>query len=595
MGFNTIVWVVCAILALVLIYKEVKRKNKANLIWRVLASLFLVISFAFLVVPITYQTTKEHATAELNLITEGTHPDTIAYIKGEKYDLDSNQFLTQKRLRIKHIEDLAYYLKENKEVKKVNIYGYGLDETALKQLENYQVAFHPSAVPSGIISASWPDKIRTTENLNVEGIYNNTSNAAIKLKLYGLGTDLDSAIVNANSKSNFSFNNQPKQVGKAIYQLIALKGKDTVAKEKIPFEVVTKQPIQILMLASFPDFEYKFLKNWLYEKQYQVAFRSQISKGKYSSDFLNTTSFNINNITASLLKKMDVLVIDEDEMAAISNAERFTINEAVSNGMGLIIRLTNPKPSTNVAKYGRYEIPSADAKPLTINAVKEQHKFNELPFPQTLFLETSLNEQALFKSAAGKAVVNIQLNGMGKVLVSSLASTYQWELAGQKTDYALFWSSMFLKASRKELRNQSVEVFPQFLKLGCAARLITTFSDTKVPNLVFNEIKLYPKQNIELPYKWDAMFWPTKAGWNRLTVNNVQQNTFVYDDSDWTALRNANKLNLNNNFSMSQHKSTADVKLAEQKVDEEFSKWWFYLIFILAAGYLWYEQRFLAN
>lgn len=595
MKFNEIVCLICAILLLLLIFKEVRRVSKVNLIWRVLASVLLVVSFALLIVPINYQTTKEHASAELNLITEGADIATIAKIKGEKYDLDSNQFLSQKSLKIKHIEDLAYYLKENIDIKKVNIYGYGLDEHQLKQLEGYQTVFHPAAMPLGVISANWQKKIRETENITISGLYHNTSNTSIKLKLYGLGTDLDSTIVEANSKSAFSFSNQPKQAGKAIYQLIALKGKDTLTAEKVPFEVVAKQPIQILILASFPDFEYKFLKNWLYEKQYQVVFRSQISKDKYSSDFLNTKSVDVNRINANLLKKMDVLVMDEDEMSAISPTERISINEAVSNGMGLILRLTNPKPSSSSPKYGRYEIPSATATALNISAVKENLKLNELPFPQTLFLETSPNEQPLFKSATGKSVVNIQLNGMGKVLISSLAATYQWELAGKKTDYALFWSAMFLKASRKELKNQSIELIPQFLQVGNSARLITTLGDTKVPSLAFNDIKLSPKQNMELPFKWDAVFWPIIAGWNTLTVNNLTENVFVYDKTDWAASKNVNKLNLNSNFSTLQSTEQIDLKVSEQQVTEEFSKWWFYLIFIVAAAYLWYEQRFLAN
>lgn len=595
MKFNDIVLIICAILALFLVFKEVRRNSKVNLTWRILASLLMVISFALLIVPINYQTIKKQITEELNIITEGTDADTIANIKGDKYDLDSNQFLSQKSLRIKHIEDLAYYLKDHNDIKKVNIYGYGLDGQQLKQLEGYQVAFHPASLPQGVVSASWQKKIRATENLNVEGIYNNTSNAAVKLKLYGLGTDLDSTVINANSKANFSFNNQPKQAGKAIYQLIALKGKDTVTAEKVPFEVVAKQPIQVLILASFPDFEYKFLKNWLYEKQYQVVFRSQISKDKYSSDFLNTTSVDVNRINATLLKKMDVLVMDEDEMSAILPTERISINEAVNNGMGLILRLTNPKPNANSPKYGRYEIPSATATALNIGAVKENLKLNELPFPQTLFLEASLNEQILFKSATGKSVVNMQLNGMGKILISSLAATYQWELAGKKTDYAAFWSAMFLEAAKKEVKNQSIELFPQFINVGNKVRVIASLSDTKVPSLFFNDIKLNPKQNMELPFKWDAVFWSTNAGWNVLTVNGVTNNSFIYEEGDWAVLKNADRLRLNSNFSNRQLNQKVDLKVTEQKVTEEFSKWWFYLIFILAAAYLWYEQRFLAN
>lgn len=590
-----IIYIVCGILALILIFKEIKRNSKCNLAWRILASLLMVISFAFLIIPISYQTSVRQAKAELNLITEGTDLDTITKIKGEKFDLDSNLFSDQKKLKIKHIEDLAYYLQEHKDIKKVNIFGYGLHEEQLNKLQDYQISFHPAAIPSGIISASWQKEIKTTENLNVQGVYNNTSNTAIWLKLFGLGTNLDSTIIKANSKINFSFHTQPKQSGQAIYQLNAFKGKDTLFAEPIPFEVKPKRPIQILILASFPDFEYKFLKNWLYEKQYQVVFRSQISKEKYSSDFLNTKAIDVTRINQTLLKQMDVVLIDEDEMSGISASERAAINAAVSNGMGLIIRLTNVKPNSNSLKYGRYEIPLVAATAFNIRAVNENIKFSELPFPQTLFLETSQNEQALFKSTAGKTVVNTQLNGMGRVLISSLSSTYQWELAGKKTDYAMFWSTLFLKAARKELKNQSVDFWPQFLTIGSRSRLITTHIDNKVPNIAFNELTLNPKQNMELPFKWDAIFWPTIAGWNKVRINDTMSSAFIYKPSDWSALKNTLKINLNADFSIRPLNGKSDLKVNTHNLNEEVSKWWFFAIFLIAATYLWYEQRFLAN
>ncbi len=595
MEFKYIVFIICTILLLLLFLKEIKRNNKTNLSLRIVASIFMVISFAFLIAPLTYQTVNEQSVNELNIITAGTNTDSIAKIKGEKFDLDSSLFSDKKRLKIKHIEDLGYYLQENKDIKKVNIFGYGLDEAQLNQLHDYQISFHPATIPSGVISASWQNKIKETENLNVQGVYNNISDEDIKLKLFGLGANLDSIIVKANSKSNFSFNNQPKLAGKAIYKLIGLKGKDTLTADPIPFEVEGKQPIQILILASFPDFEYKFLKNWLYEKQYQVIFRSQISRDKFSSDFLNTKAVNVSSINQALLKQTEVLLIDEDEMSAISVGEKTAINAAVSNGMGLIIRVTNAKPNTNSPKYGRYEVSGAAATAISIDGVDKDIKLSELPFPQTLFLETTPSEQSLFRSVAGKSVVNIQLDGMGKILINSLASTYQWVLAGKQTDYALFWSTLFSKASRKEYRGESFEFSPQFLNIGSNASLLVNLSGSKVPSLAFNDIKLNPKQNIELPFKWEATFWPTITGWNNLTINGLAEHVFVYQPYDWLTLKNTIKINLNIDFSTHQLHKRSALKLTTEEVTQEISKWWFYIIFLLAGAYLWYEQRFLAN
>ena len=100
---------------------------------------------------------------------------------------------------------------------------------------------------------------------------------------------------------------------------------------------------------------------------------------------------------------------------------------------------------------------------------------------------------------------------------------------------------------------------------------------------------------MELPFKWQANFWPTLVGWNKLSVNNSLENIFVYQNSDWIALKNTNKLHLNSTFSIHQLNEKTDLKLATEKATQEISKWWFYIIFILAGAYLWYEERFLAN
>ena len=595
MEFKYYVIIACSILGVFLVYKEISRINKSQLVWRLFASLVMVLSFSFLIIPITYTVRKEEPIHELNLITEGIVPDSLAKLTAQKYSLDFSLHSAKKGASVKFIEDLAYHLQEHPELKKVNIYGYGLKEKELSLLKNYKVSFHASAFPSGINSASWQKKIKATENLEVQGIYNNPTNQNVKLKFYGMGSTLDSAIIKANTKVKFSFNTQPKQMGKAVHQIIALQGNDTLAVESIPFEVTPKKQFRVLMLASFPDFEYKFLKKWLYENQYPVIFRSQISKDKYSSDFLNTKATDVNQIRASLLKQIDVLIMDEDEFSAITTAERSAIDAAVSEGMGLVMRLSNAKPNGSSQRFKRVEITSATAKTLQVNSIDHQLKLAELPFVQTLYLEPTPNEQPLFNASNGKTVVNSGLKGIGKVVVSSISSTYQWELSGEKTAYAKFWSAILANTGRKENATPSYELIPSFLTLAEEARLIVSVDDSKIPSLQFNQIELAPKQNMELPFKWDGKFWPLQAGWNKLSINQQTENIFVFKKADWKSLKNTEKLNATLNFVENQSSADLDLKKVEYSGEDELSKWWFFALFLLSASFLWYEQRFLQS
>lgn len=503
MEFKYGVILACLALTIFLIVKELRRTDKSRLLWRLVAAIFMVASFACLIIPITYSIKKEELAGELNLYTE----------------------------KANHFIDLNYYLKENPQIKKINIYGYGLNDEELKVIKGYQISFHPLAIPSGIISVSWPKKIKAATQLAVQGVYTNSTRKPVKLKLFGLGANLDSVTIKPNARLNFSLTNLPKQIGKTVFKIIALQGKDTLSADPVPFEVENKQPISVLILASFPDFEYKFLKRWLFENQFQVAVRSQISKNKYSTEFLNRDAANLNQINQALLKNIDVVISDESELSP-------EIYKAVNNGMGLIIR----------------------AKP------------------------TDTTE---------KVKTDSRLNGMGKIVTTTVASTYQWQLAGKKVEYSRYWSLLFEKALRKKLASQSFEIIPQWPTVNEKARLTVNLSDTKAPVISIDSAKIAPRQNMELPFVWDGFFWPKAAGWTTLSINQKTESIYTYEVGDWNAAKKFSRLKTTENFVASQPKRDSKGDKIEVVTTEELRKWWFFVVFLAAISFLWYEKRFL--
>ncbi|RZJ99949.1 MAG: hypothetical protein EOO46_21455 [Flavobacterium sp.] len=353
--------------------------------------------------------------------------------------------------------------------------------------------------------------------------------------------------------------------------------------------------MKVLILASFPDFEYKFLKKWLYDNQYPLAFRSRISKNKYSSDFFNADRLNLNQINGNTLKKFDVLIIDEEEFAAITQSERAAVDNAVNNGMGLLIRISNPKSLTPISnKFGRFESPALKDKQLTLALKDDNYKFSKLPLEQTLFLKASQNDRALVADANGKILVNSTIKGSGKVLISSLASTFNWLLSGKTNDYTAYWSEILSKAARKKFEIQSLKILPQFPSVNEKARFVVDLSASgKIPSLKIESIKLAPRQNIELPFEWDAIFWPERAGWNNLNVNQSNESFYVYKKDEWQTLKKLEIINSTQQFvSKSKNKELKTVT-EDIILQEEVSIWWFFIGFLFAWSFLWFESRIL--
>ncbi|RYG21808.1 MAG: hypothetical protein EOO07_01635 [Chitinophagaceae bacterium] len=505
----------CLAFAIFLIFKEIKRNDRSRLIWRLLASLLMMTCFVLLLIPVRYSTKKQGPLDELNFYTEKSNP----------------------------YADLHYHLKTHPEIKKINIYGYGLFSDELKKLSDYKISFHPLGIPSGLISASWPRKIKATEHLFVQGHYHNATDKNVKLTLFGLGTTLDSAIVKANTKAKFSFIANAKQQGRAVFELIAMQDKDTLAAEPVPFEVEARVPIRVLILASFPDFEYKFLKKWLFENQYQVALRSQISKNNYSTEFLNRKRVNLSQINQSLLKDIDVAIIDEAEL-------RPELLNAVNAGMGLIIRTNSIKPT---------------------------------PYHQPLLRDT-----------AGKISVDSRLNGMGKIITTTMASTYSLQLAGKEEAYSKHWSLLLNKSLRKRIPPYAYTIEPQWPSIDEKARLTVSLADAHPPLISFADLPIAPRQNMAFPHTWDGFFWPKITGWSALSINKNKENIYCYQQTDWKAAKNYAKLKATADFVANQ--TNLGIKSKERAYfgSNELSKWWFFIGFLAAISFLWYEQRFLA-
>ena len=254
----------------------------------------------------------------------------------------------------------------------------------------------------------------------------------------------------------------------------------------------------------------------------------------------------LNQINQNLLESIDLVICDEGERSA-------AISTAVNNGMGLLVRVNN------------------------------------LP------LKKEVDHQPLLRDENGKVTIDSRLSGMGKIITTTLAATYQWQLAGKQADYSRFWSLLFSKSLRKKVEAHTFEMEPKWLMVDEKIRLKVSVSDNKSPLILIDSLKIAPRQNMELPFLWDGFFWTKIAGWHTLTVNQNVENIYSYKRTDWNAIKNFDKLKATLNFVANAHNAALKSEKIEYPITETVNKWWFFFIFLTMISFLWYEQRFLAN
>ena len=577
-----------------MLYKEFIRVKKVRLVFRILASVLAVLAMVFLWFPLKYTSTQAIKQNELVLITEGADLDNIKEEKAVLYTTDSSVLTEFKSLKINFLPSLTYHLATQKSINSIKVLGYGLPDIELQKLKSYSLSFLKPTLPNGLQSCNWPNEIFSGEDLIVEGTYENATSKKIKLVLKGLGTHLDSVIIEPNISQKFSFKTKPKQLGKSVYQLLSVNGKDTLQNENLAFNVLHKQPLRFLILAATPDFEYKFLKNWLFEKSYAVVFRSQISKNIYNFDFLNTPKIELKQITSQNLKAFDVLIADDAALVSLSNSKIASIQNQISdNGLGLVIRSTDGKSLSKLSRgFVFNELPNQKRDAVNLKLLKDNFVFSALQTEQDFYVKENTDLQILITDESKYVMVVKKLSGSGKIILSKVSSTFQWMLKGKTNDYSRFWSALLSEVAKPKEKKFEATIYPIFSSQGDLITINLSQNGNQTPQLDIDKVNLKPLQNKVLSNLFQASYFPKRDGWQSLTINKSDSSDFyVYQPNAWQIIKQINKVNNTAAFVDFQNQKRYSDKLISNQIEKEVSKWWFLILFLASAGYLWYEER----
>lgn len=433
----------------------------------------------------------------------------------------------------------------------------------------------PIDTPTGITAIYWPRQISAGSALQVQGLFNNKSARPAKLLLSGFNERLDSVTIPAQQQKSFSFNTRPKHAGRALYSLTAV-AKDTLEKETIPLEVLPVKPLKVLLLAAAPDFEHKFLAGWLSQNGYMVAARTTISKNKYSYTYLDTTRFPLEQLTPALLNAFDVLVADAGALAVLNARELTAIRTQVADkGLGLLVK------TDSGAARNFYNQPF----PLTAAADKSERAVTlqlagttaTLRMEAPVYITHTPGTQALVTDAQQHLLAGSSLYGSGKLVNTTLHTTYSWLLAGNTDSYQNLWSLLLQKAART--RPQTAQWFistalPR-VRMPVTLRLETGMPQ---PRATVNGARLSLAQDAVLPFQWQGTYWPTQAGWQEaVAATGDTCRWYAFDEKAWQPITAREQ----------QHGSIT----AAGADTATLPKIYIVILLLLALTFLWVEEK----
>ena len=593
MSWNILVIGICVLLLFFSVWKEYRRENKAHMLLRIIAVVVAVSALAGIILPLSY---KSNQTVVDNhrgiLLTDGFSTDSL-----KKYP-ELPVFTTSAAIKKEYskailLNTLSQIKTGYPQLTQIQVLGYGLDEDGLKQL-NMPVLFNQPAKPAGLSAVSWNGDLKAGESLKVQGKLNDADGKTYTILLKGLNVTLDS--ITQKASGDFELHTIPKTTGNAVYSLVVTDGKDTLEDNALPLHIEAVKPVRVLILSSSPDFENRFLKNWLSANGYAVYTRTAISKDKFSTEAVNAKQIPLNNLGAGTLQNFDVVVGDASALQALSAPEASALKlQVTQSGLGLIVRADSAAKTTS---WFQSSFPLVKTSGQTQGALVLQIS-GQTATTEKLKIDPvgsvyKQGTQVLVSDGQSKALVSSTLSGAGKLVFSTLGNTYNWMLGGDENDYTAYWSLLINKAARKAAVQKSLSLITDIPQTNHETTL-QVLSATVPDSVKLNDLQPAFAQNAEIPFLWQAKFWLGRSGWQKVANGNTKMgDVYVYGENDWKNIKNLHKIFVTNSYA---NKNLLNYTLAQQKeqsIDKPIPKIWFFLLFLTACSFLWAEAKFWA-
>lgn len=588
MNWTWLVLIICCLLAVFAAWKEYQRPGKSNLALRIVASLIAITAIACIAIPLTY--TRDITDADEHsalLLTPGFTKDSLGNYKNSKI-FTANKAIANAYPKAKLIR-LDELKVDSPAITKLHVFGFGLNEAELKELDHLPVSFHPSSAAEGFSSIGWNQELRTGEALSIQGEYKNDHSRPVKLVLKGLSTPMDTVTIGAKKTSGFELNTVPKNEGRAVYHLLAIAGADTLSNEPLPIEISPIKSLKVLILSASPDFETRFLKNWLSENGFSVAVRSVISKNKFSSEYVNMQPVNVDHLNNTLLDKFDVVIGD---LSVLKPEGALLKQQVAEKGLGVIIRADSSSKAAswlqNDFPVEKLNVKNAPSGSLIINGKKDKTSALKID-PKYIRLQPGT--QPLVSDEQRHVLVNTSLVGAGRLAFTTVNNTYNWMLDGNKDDYAAFWSLLISKVARKVPVTENWSVGSSFPVADEPVQL--KLETSAVPgNVVAENSVIASSQNPFIPFEWGNTFWPEAAGWQSVKQNNGHLAWwYVYDKNDWSSVKASEKIRATTQYAETFAANASVTKAIQKKTQIEVPKIYFYLLLLAACTFLWIEAK----
>jgi hypothetical protein len=474
---------------------------------------------------------------------------------------------------VERIPDLATALRRATPDTPLRILGAGLVLRDVEAARGRALAFHPNPLPRGFVDISAPAQVTVGTRWSMSGAINDIADAKVEL------VDPSGAIAmqsRTDANGRFRLEGSSPAPGRMRYEMRVRDAKGRVVESlALPMQAVDGARPRVLILAGGPGPELKYLRRWATDAGVQL--RTQVSLGGGLRLGDAPVAFD-----ASTLQGFDLLVLDERAWRDLGETRRRLLRDAVADGLGVLLRITAPLSSGEIAQLRGYGFDmKTDDSPTTVvmaNGIEDLPTLTR----QGLRMASS-DSQSLLEDASGKSLAAWRNLGRGRMGVWWLGDSFRLVLSGHAPRHGRAWSEAFTTLSRAKaapmpsLLEADPRVQQRMVLCGLQAGAIVLGAQGDAATLVID-----PGSGS----KHCAAYWPYAPGWHRVRSGSATMEWIVRDVAVAPGLW-ARRLREETQRLVSAD-GTAPVV---SKTSSPGPRWPWFLAWLIASGLGWWLER----
>lgn len=394
--------------------------------------------------------------------------------------------------------------------------------------------------------------------------------------------------------------------GQSTFRLRLLDGEHHVLDTlTVPVDTAAASATRLLILAGAPGPELKYLRRWATDAGLRVQAQANAGGGVSLGDAPIALS-------AAALAQTDVVVLDERSLASLSATQRSTLQQAVRNGLGVLVRTGGPLGDgarQTLRSWGLSITGGNQVAPLSLPADADAALLQARRGPQrpaadtTAYIEEAdtashqaampvlerLTLQAaeatpLLHDDKGMAVGGYRALGRGRVALLPVTDSYRLVLAGRDDRHAELWSGVLASVARALPAADAprIETTTPWAGERVALCQLRESAQVRAPDGTLIPLRVDPASDAE----HCAGYWPNQPGWHQLQQGEGRHAFYVFDPANARPLYRHQLRD-----ATAQRLATGAAPASAGRVKTPGARWPWLLAFVLAAGLLWWVER----